>query len=261
MPVSVNHNARRESAPAKPESVPNHSIRPVDLQAERLNARESQMAMLNVLEDFHDDRLFASHTNWAILNILEDFDADKRLLSDTTRAVINILDDLEEAKQVTEALNAQLEPRVTQLEAANNELEAFSYSVSHDLRAPLRAIDGFSRILLDEYASSLPDEARAYLTLVRDNTREMGNLVDGLLAFSRLSRLALSKQTVDPGKIVRQCLAEMQKEREGRQLEIVVGDLPSCQADLTLLKQVWTNLLSNALKYTRKQQAARIEIR
>src|ERR1700730_17717723 len=107
MPVSVKHNGRRESAPA--QRVLNQSMRPADLQAERLNARQSQMAMLNILEDFHHDRLFASHTNWAILNILEDFDADKKLLSDTTRAVINILEDLEAAKQRTETLNAQLE--------------------------------------------------------------------------------------------------------------------------------------------------------
>ena len=95
---------------------------------------------------------------------------------------------------------------------------------------------------------------------MRDNTRQMGQLVDDLLAFSRLGRLALTKQTVDPGKIVRLCLAEMQTEQEGRQVEIVIGDLPPCQADPTLLKQVWTNLLSNALKYTRKREAARIEI-
>ena len=161
-------------------------------------------------------------------------------------------------------LNEELEQRVLertgQLEAANKELESFSYSVSHDLRAPLRAIDGFSRILLEDYAAPLPDEGKTYLKLVRDNTRQMGQLVDDLLAFSRLGRLALTKQTVDPGKIVRLCLAEMQKEQEGRQLEIVIGDLPSCQADPTLLKQVWMNLLSNALKYTRKREAARIEI-
>jgi light-regulated signal transduction histidine kinase (bacteriophytochrome) len=128
------------------------------------------------------------------------------------------------------------------------------------LRAPLRAIDGFSRIVLEDYAAPLPDEAKTYLKLVRDNTRQMAQLVDDLLAFSRLGRLALTKQTVDPGRIVRRCLAEMQKEQEGRQLEIVIGDLPSCEADPTLLKQVWTNLLSNALKYTRKREAALIEI-
>jgi light-regulated signal transduction histidine kinase (bacteriophytochrome) len=128
------------------------------------------------------------------------------------------------------------------------------------LRAPLRAIDGFSRIVLEDYAAPLAEEGKAYLQLVRDNTRQMGQLVDDLLAFSRLSRQALSKQAVDPGKIVRACLAELQKEQEGRQLELVIGDLAPCQADPMLLKQVWTNLLSNSLKYTRKREAARIEI-
>ena len=114
--------------------------------------------------------------------------------------------------------------------------------------------------MLEDYGDPLPDEGKAYLKLVRDNTRQMGQLVDDLLAFARLGRQSLTKQTVDPGKIVRRCLAEMQKEQEGRQVEIVIGDLPSCQADPTLLKQVWTNLLSNALKYTRKRETARIEI-
>ena len=161
-------------------------------------------------------------------------------------------------------LNAELEERVLertgQLEAANKELESFSYSVSHDLRAPLRAIDGFSRILLEDFAASLPEEGMNFLTLVRTNTRQMSQLVDDLLAFSRLGRLGLTKQTVHPAKIVRQCLSEMQTEQENRQIEIEIGELSSCQADPVLLKQVWTNLLSNALKYTRKQEHARVEI-
>ena len=174
------------------------------------------------------------------------------------------LQTLTESDKVIRKLNEELEQRVLertgQLEAANKELESFSYSVSHDLRAPLRAIDGFSRIVLEDYAAPLPEEARTYLKLVRDNTRHMAQLVDDLLAFSRLSRQALTKQTVDPAKIVRVCLSEMQKEQDGRQLEIVVDDLPTCLADPTLLKQVWTNLLSNALKYTRKRDSARIQI-
>ncbi|HEV8062137.1 MAG TPA: ATP-binding protein, partial [Gemmataceae bacterium] len=174
------------------------------------------------------------------------------------------IETLMQSEKVTRKLNEDLEQRVlertAQWEAANKELESFSYSVSHDLRAPLRAIDGFSRILLEDYGASLPEEGKAYLKLVRDNTKQMAQLVDDLLAFSRLGRMALAKQSVDPNKMVRMCLTEMQQEQQDRQVEIIIGDLPTCQADPTLLKQVWMNLLSNALKYTRKREDARVEV-
>ncbi len=174
------------------------------------------------------------------------------------------IDTLMKSDKVTRRLNDVLEQRVLerteQLEAANKELDSFCYSVSHDLRAPLRAIDGFSRIVLEDYSAPLPAEAKAFLKLIRDNTRQMGQLVDDLLAFSRLGRLALAKQIINPTKIVRQCLEEMQKEQEDRHLEIVIGELTPCLADATLLKQVWTNLLSNALKYTRKRAVGQITI-
>lgn len=174
------------------------------------------------------------------------------------------IETLMESDRVIRKLNAELEQRVLyrtgQLEAANKELESFSYSVSHDLRAPLRAIDGFSRILLEDFAATVPEEGKGFLNLIRENTEQMAQLVDDLLAFSRLGRLSLIKQAVDPGRIVRLCLGEMKAEQKGRKLKIVVGDLPSCQADPTLLKQVWTNLISNALKYTQKCESAHIEI-
>lgn len=179
-------------------------------------------------------------------------------------ATAHLLDRIDAGRQRAEEavskLNEDLDRRAAELEAANKELEAFSYSVSHDLRAPLRAIDGFSRILIEEYAPQLVPEALRYLQLVRDNTRQMGNLVDDLLAFSRLSRQPLKVQHVEPTILVRHVLEDLRNEQEGRRIEVSIGDLPSCQADPALLKQVWVNLLSNAIKYTRKRDTARIEI-
>ncbi len=162
------------------------------------------------------------------------------------------------------AINANLEQRISEctarLDAVNKELECFSDSVSHDLRAPLRTIDGFSRIVLEEFAAPLTDKGKDYLRRIRDNAQKMQRLVDHLLAYSRAGRRAIVKRSVEPDLIVRSCLAEMSKEQEGRQVEIIVGELCACQADSTLLNQVWTNLPSNALKFTSKRQAARIEI-
>jgi PAS domain S-box-containing protein len=164
------------------------------------------------------------------------------------------------AQDVTERvrLNAELEDRVrartAELEDANKELEAFSYSVSHDLRAPLRAIDGFSTILMREHRERLPGAARECLELIHSNTRRMGCLIDDLLAFSRLARQPVQRDVIDTGRLVRQCLDELAGEIGGRAVEVIVGDLPPCRGDRALLKQVWTNLLSNALKYTRRRQ-------
>jgi signal transduction histidine kinase len=146
------------------------------------------------------------------------------------------------------------------LEDANRELEAFSYSVSHDLRAPLRAIDGFSRILMEQCAPELSPEAQRHLGIVSDSTRQMGRLVDDLLAFSRLSRQPLKTQRVAPAELVQQSLAELQPAQAGRRMKITVAPLPECDADPRLLKQVFLNLIDNALKFTRRRQVAEIEI-
>ncbi len=157
-------------------------------------------------------------------------------------------------------LEQEIQQHSVALEAANKELDAFSYSVAHDLRAPLRAIDGFSRVLLEEHAPTLPPEAQHYLNAVRRNSQRMGLLIDDLLAFSRLSRQPLNKQLVRPADLVRQCVDELRAEQQGRRVQIAIGDLPACQADPALLKHVWMNLMSNALKYTRKQEVAVIEV-
>jgi len=169
-----------------------------------------------------------------------------------------------EAQEKVRRLNEELEQRVIQrtaeLEIANKELEAFSYSVSHDLRAPLRAVDGFSQAVLEDYGEQLPEEGRHYLATIRGGAQRMGALIDDLLTFSRLSRLPLNKRSVDPKRVVRETLEELGFPIEGRAVEMRIGDLPLCQGDAALLKQLWLNLLSNALKYTRQREPAVIEV-
>lgn len=169
------------------------------------------------------------------------------------RALTNLLEDLQRA-------NRRLEETTGQLQFANRELESFAYSVSHDLRAPLRALSGFSRILLEEHAPDLPAEAARYARLVQENAEQMGRLIDDLLAFSRLSRQPLSKQEVAPAALAQQVLDDLRQAQEGRRLEIAIDDLPSCEADPSLLRQVFVNLLSNALKFTRQRDVARIHV-
>ena len=161
-------------------------------------------------------------------------------------------------------LNAELEQRVIertgQLEAANKELEAFSYSVSHDLRAPLRAVNGFAAIVLEDFAGLVPEEARRHLERIRNGGQQMGKLIDDLLDFSRLSRLPLTPQKVDHLQLVQNVLEELKLQREDRLIELRTGNLPPSQGDPALLKQVWVNLLANAIKYTRGRKPAVIEI-
>jgi signal transduction histidine kinase len=158
------------------------------------------------------------------------------------------------------AMARSLETTRSELQRQNAELDSFSYSVSHDLRAPLRAVDGFSRLLVEEHAAELPPEAARYLGLVRKNTQDMGALIDGLLQFSRLGQQQLATRRVDMTALARECAAELEASLSGRQVEIVVSELPAARADPTLVRQVLANLLSNAVKYTREQEAARIEV-
>lgn len=163
-------------------------------------------------------------------------------------------------RETESELEQRVIERTAQLEAANKELEAFSYSVSHDLRAPLRGIDGFSQAVLEDFGGQLPEEGQRYLQTIRQGAQRMGILIDDLLTFSRLSRAPVMKQEVNTVHLVRGVLTELTAQQAGREIELTVGDLPNCQGDPALLKQVWVNLLSNAIKYTRNRERAVVEI-
>jgi light-regulated signal transduction histidine kinase (bacteriophytochrome) len=146
------------------------------------------------------------------------------------------------------------------LSAANQELEAFSYSVSHDLRAPLRHISGFSQLLVEEFGSNLDPTAQKYVNRIQAGTQQMGVLVDELLNLARLGRHALRLQPTRLNSIVAEMLAILQPQSEGRQVEWVIADLPAVACDPVLVKQIFQNLLSNALKFTRPRAQAVIEV-
>nr|WP_281397196.1 sensor histidine kinase [Chitinivorax tropicus] len=164
-----------------------------------------------------------------------------------------------------EELNTSLEARVAerthQLAAANKELESFSYSVSHDLRAPLRAVAGYSQMLLDHMKDRMDDEDRRLIGVIVSSGQRMGNLIDDLLTFSRLGRTTLSKNWVDMSLLVNDVVTELLQSHEGALPEIQIEPLPEAAGDRALLKQVWANLLSNAIKFSSQQRQAQIVVK
>jgi signal transduction histidine kinase len=180
--------------------------------------------------------------------LLSQADLEKEVLERTRRA--------EEVR----ALNQELEKRGRELEASNKELEAFAYSVSHDLRAPLRHMVGFTALLQKGASARLDDKNQRYVTMILESAKRMGTLIDDLLAFSRIGRAETHKTTVSLQQLVQEALAEVQQETDGRNIVWDIGTLPTWYGDRSMLRLVLVNLISNAVKFTRTRTQAEIEV-
>lgn len=163
-------------------------------------------------------------------------------------------------KMLNEALEQRVKQRTEQLEAANKELEAFSYSVSHDLRSPLRAVHSYTNILLEEYEKSLDDEGKRICGIISSSATQMGELIDDLLSFSRIGRSTMNPSKLDMKYIASSVFDEISNENEKRRIKFMIGKLHKVYGDPGLIKLVWNNLISNAIKYSSKGSSSEIAI-
>jgi signal transduction histidine kinase len=244
-----------------------------DFDVEKIRADATQRASLNILEDFDVEKARADATQRASLNILDDFDFERVRMNSTQQAVYNILDDLGDEKANVERSVEELrgevdrrtraeeesQARATELEAVNKELEAFSYSVSHDLRAPLRAITGFSQALLEDYPHKLDARGFDYLQRVGGASKRMGELIDQMLVLSRVTRAEMRRERVDLSRLAQEVTAEVRRVEPGRAVDVVIHDGLETVGDSKLLRAVLENLVGNAWKFTSKHANALIE--
>ncbi len=203
-----------------------------------------QMPAINILEDFTLEKEAAVDTQKAMQNILEDFTLEKEAAVDTQKAMQNILEDFNIERLKAKTTNDDLV-------LVNKELDAFSYSISHDLRSPLRFVNGYAKMLDEDYASVLDAEGKRLLLIIQESAKKMGQLIDDLLTFSRLGRKEIRKSTIDMTRLVKNVLLELDKSM-GYKAEIKLDALHPVEADEALIKQVFINLFSNAIKYSSK---------
>jgi PAS domain S-box-containing protein len=235
-----------------------HDLFPTE-EADFFAAKDHEVLARREVLDIPEESIHTKHRGMRILHTrkmaLLDHKGDPQYL-------LGVSEDITERKRAEESvrqLNTDLQKQSAQLQAANKELEAFSYSVSHDLRAPLRSIDGFSQALLEDYADQLDEQGKDYLQRVRASTQRMGELIDDLLNLSRVSRGTMRLETVDLSAMAKNITAELQKAQRERRVDIVIADGMVATGDTGLFKVALENLLGNAWKFTGKCPDAKIE--
>ncbi|MCK5341800.1 MAG: HAMP domain-containing protein, partial [Candidatus Heimdallarchaeota archaeon] len=186
-------------------------------------------------------------------NGIAELENETKKVKESHKAMMFLLEDVNDARK-------ELEDSNIQLTYANKELESFSYSVSHDLRSPLRAIDGFSRMLMENYGASLDDEGKRLGLVIRENTRKMGQLIDDLLDFSRIGRTSMSFSEIDMHNMAKDIYYEATSREDRLRINFTISDLPKVKGDPKLLHQVWINLITNAIKFSANRQQAVISI-
>jgi signal transduction histidine kinase len=225
--------------------------------------KDAQSALVNILEDFVGGERRLKDTQSAVLNILDDSAADRLAAEAAFKASVNILSDLSDAEAEVRTLNAELEVRVAlrtaELERANRNLEAFTYSVSHDLRTPLRALSGFSEALVEDYGDRLDETGRGYAGSIKAASERMAALIDDLLLLSRVSRAGMKREPVDLSAEAAAVAGELESRDPGRAVRFIIQGGIRVIADRSLIRAVLQNLLENAWKFTAHRDGAVIE--
>jgi PAS domain S-box-containing protein len=229
-------------------------------EADFFTSKDREVLARGVVGDIPEESMHTRNKGERILHTKKIAILDER---DRPRYLLGISEDITEQKEKEREilrLNAALEQRAIEVEAANKELESFSYSVSHDLRAPLRHINGYVEMLAGDAESTLSSEAKRCLQVIADASRQMDQLIDDLLEFSRMGRAELRETRVDLNDLVRETMTHLETETRGRHIAWTIPPLPDVKGDPAMLKQVFGNLLGNAVKFTRPRDMAQIEI-